>query len=172
MGAEMMFRKTSPTDSQMPENCPDNAPTQTGRPAGEARDRQHSFISKDAKLKADLMSSGDVTFEGYLDGTIRCRVLTLSGQPCVSGSIEAETVHVCGAFDGDLCARKVVLTKTAKMTGNIFQESLEIHQGASFEGRVSRLDDASLIKATTNSTKSAECSAPIGDPSKSPPIAN
>ncbi len=45
-------------------------------------------------------------------------------------------MHVCGRFNGELRAKKVILTKTAKMTGDIHQETLEIHPGAWFEGNV------------------------------------
>ncbi len=46
---------------------------------------------------------------------------------------------VCGSFNGELRAKRVILTKTAKMTGDIQQETLEIHPGAWFEGNVKHL---------------------------------
>ncbi len=101
---------------------------------------QHSIISADATFTGDLISSGDVTVEGIVDGNIKCRCLTLSGQPTISGSVEAEAVHVCGTFNGEIHASKVVLSKTAKMLGDIFQESLEVHPGACFEGKVNNLN--------------------------------
>ncbi len=101
---------------------------------------QHSIISADAILTGDLISGGDVTVEGTVDGNIKCRCLTLSGQPTISGSAEAEAIHVCGTFNGEIHASKVVLGKTAKMLGDIFQENLEVHPGACFEGKVNRLN--------------------------------
>lgn len=116
-------------------------PTPTEASAARAQHhRQHSYLSKDAKLTGDLVSAGDVTIEGTLDGRVHCRSLTLRGEPQINGSIEADTVHVCGSFEGELHARKVILSKTARLIGDIFQESLEIHPGAIFEGLVARLD--------------------------------
>ncbi len=100
---------------------------------------QHSILSADTKLTGDLVSSGDVTVEGTIDGSIKCRSLTLCGQPTIKGSVEAETAHVSGVFTGELRANKVILNKTAKMRGDIYQEILEIHTGAEFEGKVARL---------------------------------
>ncbi len=101
---------------------------------------QHSIISADATFTGDLISSGDVTVEGIVDGNIKCRCLTLSGQSTISGSVEAEAVHVFGTFNGEIHASKVVLSKTAKMLGDVFQETLEVHPGAWFEGKVNSLN--------------------------------
>jgi cytoskeletal protein CcmA (bactofilin family) len=102
---------------------------------------QHSIISADATFTGDLISSGDVTFEGTVDGNIKCRCLTLSGQSTISGSVEAEAVHVFGTFNGEIHASKVVLSKTAKMLGDVFQETLEVHPGAWFDKTAKMLGD-------------------------------
>lgn len=116
---------------------------------------QHSILSADTTLTGDLVSTGDLTIEGTVDGSIKCRCLTLSGQPTISGSAEAEAVHLCGTFNGELRASKVVLTKTAKMRGDIFQESLEIHPGADFEGKVAPLRPAKAKPAETKKPQAA-----------------
>lgn len=125
----------------------------TGSPAGRV---QHSILSADTKLTGDLVSSGDVTVEGTIDGSIKCRSLTLCGQPTIKGSVEAETAHVSGAFTGELRANKVILNKTAKMRGDIYQEILEIHTGADFEGKVARLPASQLKSAAKSTAKSQD----------------
>ena len=123
-----------------------------GVPSGRV---QHSILSADTKLTGDLVSSGDVTVEGTIDGSIKCRSLTLCGQPTIKGTVEAETAHVSGTFTGELRANKVILNKTAKMRGDIYQEVLEIHTGAEFEGKVARLP-ASQSKSTAKSTAKSQ----------------
>ena len=108
---------------------------------------QHSILSADTVLTGDLVSSGDVTVEGTIDGSIKCRSLTLCGQPEIKGTVEAETVHVGGTFTGELRANKVILNKSARMRGDIYQETLEVHAGAEFEGRVTRLPAAKVPQA-------------------------
>lgn len=133
-----MFGKSASTESPQSAEQVNAQPSPKDYAVPRKQDRQHTFLSKDAKLTGDIVSTGDVTVEGALDGKIECRSLTLSGEPSISGSVQAETVHVCGGFEGELHARKVILAKTARMSGNIFQESLEIHSGAKFEGQVCR----------------------------------
>ena len=101
---------------------------------------QHSILSADTTLTGDLRSEGDITVEGTIDGNIQCRCLTLSGEPVINGSAKAESAIISGIFKGDIRAKKVILTKTAKMQGDIFNETLEIHPGADFQGEVGRLE--------------------------------
>ncbi len=108
---------------------------------------QHSVLPVGTTLKGDLSSSGDITIEGTVDGNIKCRFLTLSGQPTISGSAEAEVVHLCGSFTGELRANKVILQKNARMRGDIYQEVLEVQLGADFEGKVAPLRSSSAKSA-------------------------
>jgi cytoskeletal protein CcmA (bactofilin family) len=99
---------------------------------------QHSIISNDLKITGDLISDGDITVHGVVEGSIKCRSLTLGEAPTIS-KIEAETVRISGSFTGDVTAKQVVLTETAHVIGDIVHESLEVKPGASIEGRLKRL---------------------------------
>ena len=100
---------------------------------------QHSILPAGTTLNGDLIGSGDITIEGTVNGNIKCRFLTLTGQPSISGCAEAEVVNLCGSFTGELRATKVILNKTAKMRGDIYHQVLEIETGADFEGKVAPL---------------------------------
>ncbi len=108
-------------------------------PERETSSGQHSIIPVDLQITGDLVSTGDIRVEGAIHGNITCRTLTLTGQPVIQGSVKAETVRVSGTFDGKVEAKKVSLTKAARMTGEIYYEILEIEPGASFEGTLSRV---------------------------------
>ena len=108
------------------------------RKAEVLRHVQHSFISADTRVTGDLESAGDISVEGSVEGNITCRTLTLRGEPTITGDVQADTVHVCGRFKGALHAKKVVLTKAARMTGDITYEILELHEGAELEGSMRR----------------------------------
>ena len=116
--------------------------TSQAAPRPEKPSAEHSIIPADLKITGDLVSPGDIHVEGVIHGTITCRTLTLTGQPVIKGSVKAETVRVCGTFDGKIEAKKVTLTKAARMTGEIYYETLEIEPGAFFEGKVSRIEGA------------------------------
>ncbi len=108
------------------------------RKAEVPRKIQHSFINADTQVTGDLEGVGDISVEGSVEGNITCRTLTLRGEPTITGDVHAEAVHVCGRFKGALHAKKVVLTKAARMTGDINYEILELHEGAEFEGGIRR----------------------------------
>ena len=100
---------------------------------------QHSIISPDLKIKGDLVSSGDIKVEGSVEGSISCRTLTLGDNPILNCNVTADTVRVNGEFSGQVKATKVVLTSTARFNGDIYQETLEVEDGASIQGFVGRL---------------------------------
>jgi len=108
---------------------------------------QHSVLPAGTTLNGDLIGSGDITIEGTVNGNIKCRFLTLSGQPTISGSAEAEVVNLCGNFTGELHATKVIINKNARMRGDIYQEVLEIQTGADFEGKVAPLKPSPVKSA-------------------------
>ncbi len=133
-----MFKQKVPSGpiekGRLEEDKGSQAASRPERPSAE-----HSIIPADLKITGDLVSPGDIYVEGVIHGNITCRTLTLTGQPVVQGSVKAETVRVSGTFNGKVEAKKVVLTKGAKMVGEIYYETLEVEAGASFEGKVSRI---------------------------------
>ena len=116
-----------------------SAPTSVAAPAGTKI--QHSIISPALTVTGDIITTGDLTVEGTVDGSITCRTLTLGGTPTIKGDVKAETVRVCGAFTGSISASQVHLVKSAVMRGDIHYHTLTIDQGAYFEGKAARLKD-------------------------------
>ncbi len=132
----MMFRSKASPPLKEPEQPASKPVLPDERKAEVPRRVQHSFISADTTVTGDLESAGDISVEGSVEGNITCRTLTLRGEPTITGDVHAEAVHVCGRFEGALHAKKVVVTKAARMTGDIYYETLELHEGAEFEGSV------------------------------------
>ncbi len=106
---------------------PDDGAEKTAPPRGRV---QHSIIGNDLKITGDLISDGDITVHGIVEGSINI------------SKIEAETVRISGSFSGDVKAKQVVLTETAHVTGDIMHETLEVKPGASIEGKLSRIKGA------------------------------
>ncbi len=88
----MMFKATTP----QPERREDKVELSQQEPSTGARARQtqHTIIGADTAVTGDLVSTGDISIDGRVDGTITCRVLTLRGHPIVTGSVQAESAHV------------------------------------------------------------------------------
>ena len=131
----MVFRsKVSRPPTEAAKAAPAPAPERERTAETPPRKMQHTIISADTTVTGDLESVGDISVEGSVEGNITCRTLSLRGEPTITGDVHAEAVHVCGRFTGALRAKKVVLTKAARMTGDIYYETLELQEGAEFEG--------------------------------------
>lgn len=102
---------------------------------------QHSVIGADMTITGELISEGDIVVDGRVDGDITCRTLVLgTSVPMVNATVNAVTVRIGGAFSGVVKAVEVMLTKDAKVSGEIQQQSLEIEKGAILEGTIRHLE--------------------------------
>ena len=101
-----------------------------------------SIISADLRINGDLVCSGDVQVDGWVEGDIQSRTIVVGEGATVNGGLQAESVRICGVVKGQIKAETVVLEKTAKVTGDVLHKSLAIEQGASLEGMCKRLEAA------------------------------
>lgn len=97
-----------------------------------------SIISADLTIEGNLVSHGDLQIDGTVQGDIWSRTLTLGEDGRIEGAIEAETVRLCGEVQGQVKAATVVVTKTAKVQGDILHDSLAIEAGAFIDGHCRR----------------------------------
>lgn len=109
-----------------------------------------SIISADLRINGDLVCSGDVQVDGWVEGDIQSRNIVIGEGATVQGGLQAETVRVCGVVNGQIKADSVVLEKTAKVTGDVLHKTLAMEQGASLEGMCKRLDSAVPAPALLN----------------------
>jgi cytoskeletal protein CcmA (bactofilin family) len=52
----------------------------------------------------------------------------------IKGAVFGDVVELAGTVEGKIEAGSAVLTKTARMTGDILHQSLQVEQGAFFNG--------------------------------------
>ena len=90
------------------------------------------------RLTGEFTGEGDVLLEGQYNGTIRCRTLTIGENGQMEGQVRAQRVVVKGIMQGEIQAKQVVLHATARVTGDVYHEILEVAAGAKVEGRYSR----------------------------------
>ena len=99
-----------------------------------------SIISADLRINGDLICSGDVQVDGWVEGDIQSRNIVIGEGATVHGALQAETVRICGLVKGQIKADSVVLEKTAKVTGDVLHKTLAIEQGAQLEGAAGMLE--------------------------------
>jgi cytoskeletal protein CcmA (bactofilin family) len=132
-----MFSKDRKSDAPAP------AATATPEPSRQAaRSPTQSIISRDLKIKGDLICNGDVQIDGVVEGDVQSRSITIGDGADVRGTISGDNIRVCGSVDGQVKGNSVVLTKTAKVNGDVMHQTLAIEPGAFFEGRCSRIDSS------------------------------
>ncbi len=99
-----------------------------------------SIIGTSMKVTGDLDSEGAVQIEGVVEGDVRCAEVTVGTGGHVLGQIQAETANINGTVTGEIQARRVVLSATARVTGDILHEELTIEAGGFVEGKMLRRD--------------------------------
>lgn len=100
-----------------------------------------SIISADVSMRGNINSSGEVQFDGSLDGDIKATSLIVGDKATVRGEIVCENVVVRGRVEGGIRARTVSLASTAHILGDILHSSLSVESGAHFEGNCRHSDD-------------------------------
>ena len=101
-----------------------------------------SILSPDLRIEGNLRCLGDLQIDGEVCGDIHSRSLTLGEGATVKGAIEAEHARICGTVEGQVRATTVVLTRTARVSGDILHEDLTIESGAYVDGHCRRLERA------------------------------
>jgi len=113
-----------------------------------------SIIGVDVKLTGNLTTTGEVQFDGSIEGDLHCGSLTIGQTASIDGAVSAETVIVHGTLKGTIRAKVVRLEKSSKVIGDVLHEDLAIASGAHIEGRCARvnnvLEDRTGVKAAAS----------------------
>lgn len=101
---------------------------------------QRSHIAEGMDVKGDINGDIDLLLDGRLEGNLRCRAVTVGKTGEVIGRIDAQEATIDGTVRGDIEAKAVKLNVTARMTGDVRHDVIEVAAGAKIEGHYSRID--------------------------------
>src|ERR1700727_3652996 len=93
-----------------------------------------SIISADLTVTGTRNSAGDMQIDGIVEGDVRSIGLVIGERAEIHGEIWAEDVTVRGKVIGRIRARKVLLSATSHVEGDILHEAFAV-ESASFFGR-------------------------------------
>jgi cytoskeletal protein CcmA (bactofilin family) len=93
-----------------------------------------SILSAALTVTGRLESAGDIQIDGKIEGDVRGQAVRIGDGALIKGTVTGEIVELAGTIDGKIEAESVALTKTARMSGDIFHRSLRIDTGAHFDG--------------------------------------
>ncbi len=96
-----------------------------------------NVLNSDVEIKGNLKFSGELTFDGKLDGEIHTEgALTLGDSAVINGNIGAQSVVVRGKVNGNVNAKeKIEIKSKAELFGDIRATKLVIEEGVTFVGK-------------------------------------
>lgn len=95
-----------------------------------------SVISKALKITGQLESTENIQIDGEIDGDVRGVVVKVGNNAKVKGSVFGDEVELSGTVEGKIEAKKVVLTSSAHMSGDVIHQDITIHSGAYIAGHL------------------------------------
>ena len=93
-----------------------------------------SVISKALKITGQLESTENIQIDGEIEGDVRGVHVKVGQNAKVKGSVYGDEVELSGTVDGKIEAKKVVLTSSAHMSGDVIHQDITIHSGAYIAG--------------------------------------
>ena len=122
-----------------------------------------SVISKALKITGQLESTEDIQIDGEIDGDVRGVGVKIGQHAKVKGTVYGDEVELAGAIEGKIEAKKVILTGTARMTGDVVHQDIKIESGAYVSGNLkpesAKSDAKPALKPVASSGASASGSS-------------
>jgi cytoskeletal protein CcmA (bactofilin family) len=96
-----------------------------------------NILSSDVEIKGNLRFTGELTFEGKLEGeVIGDGTLHLGDSAVITGDLNVTSVNVRGKINGNITAKEKVDIKTkAEVFGDIRAARLSVEEGVTMVGR-------------------------------------
>ncbi|MBR2298961.1 MAG: polymer-forming cytoskeletal protein [Alphaproteobacteria bacterium] len=104
-----------------------------------------SIISFGTRIKGNILSGDVIHIDGTIEGNIMCEELIIGSKGHVYGQIKAKNLSIYGFLQGSSEAENVIITKGARVIGDIVHQSIAVEPGAIIDGR--------CIRAQKNDTK-------------------
>jgi cytoskeletal protein CcmA (bactofilin family) len=96
-----------------------------------------NVLNSDVEVKGTLKFSGELTFDGKVDGDINSEgTLNLGDNAVVKGTIDVGSVVVRGKITGNIIAKeKIELKAKTELFGDVRAAKLVIEEGVTFVGK-------------------------------------
>lgn len=106
-------------------------------------------LQKGARLEGRLQFEGTARIDGEFEGEIFSPdILVVGDEARVKGRIEADIVVISGSFEGEISAtQRVEIQAPAVVKGTIQTGTLQIEEGAVFEGKTKMLGPSPTLNA-------------------------
>lgn len=126
-----------------------------------------SILSNDLRIIGDIVSAGDLQFDGEIEGNVQAKRLTVGKDGIIKGSVRANEIIVLGRIEGSICGERVDLKAGCTVIGDVSNRALAIETGAKFSGRADHSDNpmaANMARTTPAPAPMVEARAPAAEP--------
>ena len=109
-------------------------------------ERVDSVLGAGISWQGQISGTGGIRIDGAYDGEIALRGLVVIGEAgrVTCEHIRAATVVVAGSVKGDITARRVEITRTGRVWGNVVTTSLSTEEGAFLKGEITMEEEVDL----------------------------
>src|SRR5512136_2059365 len=116
-----------------------------------------NVLNADVEIKGTLKFTGELTFDGKLDGDITSEgALNVGDNAVVKGNLNVNSVVLRGKINGNVTAReKIEIKARTELFGDIQAAKLVIEEGVTFVGK-SEVNPNKVTPAAPPPTRAAE----------------
>lgn len=96
-----------------------------------------SVLGADVVVTGNIAASVDLHLDGRVEGDVSCASLVQGRDSVIRGAVSAEVARLAGTVEGSIDVRDLVIQASARITGDVTYEKLNVEQGAQVDGRFS-----------------------------------
>ena len=101
-----------------------------------------SNISENLHITGSIFSSGKISFNGSIQGTLETKSLYVGENGFIDGKVEADEAVILGRIKGTLKGNKVRLASSSRIEGDTYHQVIAIEDGAIYEGSIKRIKNS------------------------------
>lgn len=94
-----------------------------------------SMLAADLAVRGNITAEADLHIDGRIEGDVACAALVQGESSVITGAITARSARLSGTVNGGVDVAELVITRTARIVGDVAYDTLTIEQGARVEGR-------------------------------------
>ena len=98
-----------------------------------------SNVSENLHIIGTIFSSGKISFNGSIKGTLESKSLYVGENGFIDGKVEADEAVILGRIKGTLKGNKVRLAASSRIEGDTYHQVIAIEDGAIYEGSIKRI---------------------------------
>jgi len=121
-----------------------------------------SLLSKNVKIEGEIQGPENLHIEGYIKGSIKLSGDIFVGNTgIVEADMEAKNIVIQGEVAGNVLAhQQLEIHPSGKLIGDCTAASIDIKEGAVFEGRSNMIKSASSSAGSSTSANISSAQSP------------